>query len=532
MASHELVIGEGETLVIDEDTHWDLAYLDIEGTLVIDGAMLYIHSSGELVLETCINVSGSLRIVNGGALSGNYMTRVRPGGIVEVTDSTISGGYYDNWYTFDLTEASMSMVNSSITTPGFVHAKSSNVTLRDSTVIIDGNREGLAFLDITKDSSLLVEDSTIQGHQADGALLHCSRTANVSVSGSDLWSPSGILVYVAGAESLTFAGTAFRQGQNGLRVDDVGHVTLSDVSMEGQSGCACNLSWLGALEVNGLTIEDCNQVAINITNSSNVYLTDVLVSGVGGRGVGVLTQYCDPLTVKAITVKYAQKGIYMIYTDNVDLEDVSVDWCRRYGLQSSFCDGVTIDGLTATCCGIDGIYFACCKNVRVSNGDLDGAEECGAFLTHSPVSMTNVSARRCGTYGIRAAMHSTFLVGCDLSFNGREGLFSLDQGGVGLSGCTVVGNDGNGTRFLNAQSPWVKGSRIADNGDAGIWVHYSTQGAEVHDCDLEGNRFGVVLNGPTSLSWGSSVKLRDSYIHNNTEAGAFNWLTNTSNASW
>jgi hypothetical protein len=38
-----------------------------------------------------------------------------------------------------------------------------------------------------------------------------------------------------------------------------------------------------------------------------------------------------------------------------------------------------------------------------------------------------------------------------------------------------------------------------------------------------------VLNGRTDLSAGSSVTVRDSFIHNNTEVGAFNWLNRSSN---
>ncbi len=527
-ADYTMVIGEGETLVIDENTNWNLCYLDIEGTLVVDGAVLGTRFSGKIVSETIINVSGTLRIIEYGVLSGNYVVNVLPGGLVEVIDSSVLGGYSFS-YTFVLHQASMSIVNSSISVPSLVDARDSDVTMMKVRTSIWNHWNYLTLINITEGTDLVIDDSSIQRQQAGGTLLNCTEAGNISISGSDLWAPNEDLMRVDGAASLAIEGTSFRQGGNGLRVNDVPNVTMVNVTMREQSGYACNHSWLGSLDIRGLTIEDCEDVALNITNTTDVSLADVDVSGVWGKGIGVLTQYCQPLTARGITVRYAQKGVFMIYTDHVDMEDVSVDWCRRYGLQASFCDDVVIEGLSASGCGVDGLYVAFSQNVRVTDGTLDGAEECGAFLTHSPVSLTNVTARRCGAYGVRAATHSTFLVRCDLSYNGLDGLFSLDQGGVGLSDCIVEGNGGNGTRFLNARSPWVRGSRIAENGDAGIRVHYATRGADVQDCDIEANRIGVVLNGPTNMSSGSSVMVRNSYIHNNTETGAFNWLSNTSN---
>lgn len=527
-ADYTMVIGEGETLVIDENTNWNLCYLDIEGTLVVDGAVLGTRFSGKIVSETIINVSGTLRILEHGVLSGNYVVNVLPGGLVEVIDSSVLGGNSFS-YTFVLHQASMSIVNSSISVPSLVDARDSDVTMVKVQTSVWNHWNYLTFINITECTDLVIDDSSIHRQQAGGTLLNCSGAGNVSISGSDLWAPNEDLMRVDRAASLVIEGTSFRQGGNGLRVNDVPNVTMSRVTMREQSGRACNLSWLGSLDVQGLTVEDCEDVALNVTNSTDVSLVDVDITGVGGKGIGVLTQYCRPLSARGITVRYAQKGVYMIYTDLVDMENVSVDWCRRYGLQASFCDDVVIEGLSATGCGVDGLYVAFSQSVRVTDGTLDGAEECGAFLTHSPVSLTNVTARKCGAYGVRAAMHSTFLVRCDLSYNGLDGLFSLDQGGVGLSDCIVEGNGGNGTRFLNARAPWVKGSRIAENGDAGIRVHYSTRGAEVQDCDIEANRVGVVLNGPTNMSSGSSVMVRNSYIHNSTEAGAFNYLSNTSN---
>jgi len=528
-ADYTMVIGEGETLVIVEDTDWSLYYLAIEGTLVVDGANLQTRfSTSHLVEETYINLSGTLRVINGGRFDGMFTVNVLPGGVVDVSDSTVSGGSTSG-YTFDLHQANISIVSSTITTYSFINARGSNVTLRGSDVLIRNNWYDTPTINISEGANLVLDGTSIQGQHDDRPLLDCSAAGNISVSGSDLWTPTEDLMRVDGAASLLIEGTSFRQGGNGLRVNDVANVTMSRVTMNWQSGWACNLSWLGSLDVRGLTIEDCEEVALNVTNSTDVSLADVDITGVGGKGIGVLTQYCQPLTARGVTVRYAQKGVYMIYTDDVTMEDVAVDWCRRYGLQASYCDDVTIEGISATGCGVDGLYVAFSQNVRVTDGTLDSAEECGAFLTHSPVSLTNVSARKCGAYGVRAATHSTFLVRCDLSYNGLDGLFSLDQGGVGLSDCIIEGNGGNGTRFLNARAPWIKGSRIADNGDAGIRVHYGTHGAEVQDCDIEGNRIGVVLNGPTNMSSGSSVMVRNSYIHNSTEAGAFNYLSNTSN---
>ena len=467
MGQDVLVIAEGETLVIDEDTSWDLVYLSVEGTLVVDGAKLSTRDNGKIIMETTINVSGTLRVINGGTLTGEYLVEVQPGGVVEVVGSTVSGGFY-YWSTFDLDQASITVVDSSITTNSLVHARSSTVIIRDCTASASSTWPDKAFIDISEDSNLVIDGTSIQNRHDDGLLVNCSAATNVSVTGSDLWTPTKDLMSVDGAASLVIEDTSFRQGGNGLRVNDVANVTMTNVTMSGQSGRACNLSWLGSLDLEGLTVEDCEEVALNVTNSTNVHLVDVDITGVGGKGIGVLTQYCRPLTARGVTVRYAQKGVYMIYTDEVDMEDVAVDWCRRYGLQASYCDDVVIVGLSASGCGVDGIYIAFSQNVRVTDGTLDNAEECGAFLTHSPVSLTNVTARKCGAYGVRAATHSTFLVRCDLSYNGLDGLFSLDQGGVGLSDCIIEGNEGDGVRFLNARAPWIKGSRIAENGDAGI----------------------------------------------------------------
>jgi len=77
-----LIIGEGETLVIDEDIFMSVWLIDVIGTMMIDGADFQCHDGGRPIGDTYINVSGTLRIVNGSSFSGSYSIEVRPGGAV------------------------------------------------------------------------------------------------------------------------------------------------------------------------------------------------------------------------------------------------------------------------------------------------------------------------------------------------------------------------------------------------------------------------------------------------------------------
>lgn len=517
-------VGEGETLVIDEDTDLNAYEILVEGTLVIDGAHLDTRYSSKIVLETWVNVSGKVSIINGSWLSGEYCFDIHSGGVVDVIDSDATNRF--NHYSFFMDNGSLSVSNSTLDLPHLVRAERSALSLEYIVTPEVRTWEIGPWIDVSNGSDLILKTTNVS---RDVPLIACTNAGNVTINGCTLSTTSGDVLSIDGADRVIVDDVFLHKGNRGIVVNDVRTLTVADTQMEGQDGYGCQLSWLDQVSVDGLTIKECGDVALNITNCTNVTVTDVEVDGVSGDGIGIMSEHSGPFTARNVTVRYAQKGVFMIYTDEVTLEDINVDWCRKYGLHLSFCDGVDIRYLSATEAGVDGIYAASCNGLRIEDAYLDGADECGAYLTHSPTSMTDVTARNCGQYGIRAAVQSTFLVRCDLSYNGLDGFLSIDQGGVGLTDCIVESNGGNGTRLLNAGSPFLKGCRLAENRYAGVWVHYETRAADVLGCDIEGNRWGVVLNGPTNLSSGSSVTVRDTYIHNNSEAGAFNWLDSTKN---
>jgi len=520
---YAVVVWEGNTVLYNE-VHSGAVVILIEGTYIIDGADVLMYPSSSEFHETYINVSGTLRIINGAKLNGYYYVHVQPGGVVEVVDSQVSRG--SPGYTFKLYGGNFTAEKATITMRHFLWATGSNVTLTDTRLSASSSYGALSSINVTRGTNLTMVRSNIT---AECPPVECVDGGNISFDGGSIWSTSWDLATIDGADTVVIEDMSLHKGIKGIVAHDVMNLTIVDTEMEGQEGYACQLSWLDSVTIDGLLVKNCGDVALNITNCTNVTVMDVEVDGVSGEGIGIMSEHSRPFTASRVTVRYAQKGIFMIYTDEVTLEDINVDWCRRYGVQLSYCDGVDIRYLSATEAGVDGLYAGYCGGLKVEDANLDGASECGAFLTHSPTTMTNVSARNCGQYGIRAAVQSTFLVRCDLSYNCLDGFLSLDQGGVGLTDCIAEGNGGNGTRLLNAGSPFLKGCKLAENRYAGVWVHYETRGAEVLGCDIEGNRWGVVLNGPTNLSSGSSVVVRDTYIHNNSEAGAFNWLDSTKN---
>ncbi|MCK4969129.1 MAG: right-handed parallel beta-helix repeat-containing protein, partial [Thermoplasmata archaeon] len=522
-----LSIAEGETLVVAEDATWNYSWIDVKGTLVIDGAVLITPTMFPIIDQTLINVTGTLKVVNGSELGGYFTIEIQPGGVVEVHDSKVGSDWYYNPYLFEVDHGNLTAANSSLFNErSIIRTRGGNISLLDTDISHERPFETMPLMDLSDGTDLVMVGSNVS---SESPVIECKDVGSITVRDCVLYSKDSNLLTIDGARWVTVSGTTFLQGSRGIVATDVRNLTVTDTRMEGQEGYGCQLSWLASVTIDGLSVKNCGDVALNITNCTNVTVTDVEVNGVSGDGIGIMSEHNGPFAASRVTVRYAQKGVFMIYTDEVTLEDINVDWCRLYGIQLSYCDGVDIRRLSATEAGVDGIYAAYCKGLRVEDASLDGAIECGAFLTHTPTTMTDVSARNCGQYGIRAAVQSTFLVRCDLSYNGLDGFLSLDQGGVGLTDCIAEGNSGNGTRFLNAGSPFLKGCRLAENRYAGVWVHYETRGAEVLGCDIEGNRWGVVLNGPTNLSSGSSVTVRDTYIHNNSEAGAFNWLDSTMN---
>jgi hypothetical protein len=524
-----LIIPEGETMVVDEDGFWSFFYVVVDGTLIIDGVDLETKGATRFpIIDTTIfNVSGTLKVINGARLTGYPEFYVQSGGVIEIHDSVLENDWYNSPYTFWVLGGDVHATNSSIfNRRQCLWAEGGNISLNDTVVTQQRLFEPLPMMNLSAGVEFAMIGSNITG---ESHLIECHDVGNISIRDGELFTELQDLVTVDGARSLTVSRSNLMRGNLGLDVNDVVNVTIEDTRIDPTTGYACQISWADNVTIDGLTIEDTMDVALNITNCTNVSIEDVDVDGVSGDGIGIMVEYCGPFSAYGVNVRYAKKGMFMIYTDDVTLNNINVGWCQYYGLQLSHCIGVDIKHLYANDAGIDGIYAGYCRALSVQYSNLDRASECGAFLTHTPASFTEVTARSCGQYGVRAALFSTFFVDSDLSFNGLDGFLSLDQGGAGMTDCIVESNGGNGTRFVNAQGPFVKGCRIADNRYAGIWAHYETRAVDVLACDIEGNRWGLVLNGRTNMSGASSITARDTYIHNNTEAGALNWLDSSSN---
>ena len=526
VAQDILHVAEGETVVITEDTSLNTHYISVAGTLVIDGADFSTVDRGKLIImDTYINVTGCLRIVNGSWFAGMYWMRVHQGASVEIVDSRVSGGS-SHKCSIHLEDASLRSVRSTIDCDGFLHGERSDVVLASTVVSDDHGFYEELWLNLTDRSNLTIEHTNIS-HSTP--LIVCEDATNVSINGSTLSTSAGDLLTVDGADGLHVRDCSLLHGNRGIRAGDVGNVTIEDTRMTGQGGPACHLSWVDAVSVDGLDIDDCADAGLNVTNCTDVSVVDLDVEGVSGDGTGFMTEHSKALSATGVDVRYAKHGVYMVHTDNVTMTHVDVDWCQFYGVRLSYCDGVDVRHLSATEAGIDGLYAGWCRGLEVEEADLDGAGQCGAYLTHTSASMTRVTARTCGQHGVRAATHSVFLVDCDLSYNLEDGLHSVSQGGVGLTDCIVEANGDDGVELAAARTPFLKGCQVRENRGAGVRAHYETRAADVLGCDLEGNGWGVVLNGPGNLSGGSSVTVRDTHIHGSSAGGALNWLDNSSN---
>jgi hypothetical protein len=525
----DLTVASGETLVVDEDLEVG-GDVYVNGTLVIDGSTFQTYT-GSWPDEVCnIFIYGTLRIVNGSMLTGDFHIIMGPSGSLEVRDSEVVCSS-SQMYCIDHSPGSVWVVNSTISTNYvLLWCEGANVSLVNSTVetlSLDAitstiNVEGCEML---MDRVKLTTPS--QGVTGWGGGNATVRDCRVQASGTYAMSFEGL-------DDVSVTGTIIRRGNAGILAMETDSVTVDRTTFEGLDGAAAQVSWSGNVSVSNMTVDRCKDAALNITNCTNVTVTALDVEGITGDGIGLMAEHDHGFTATDVAVRYADRGVYMIHTDDVILDDIRVDWCRVHGLKLSYCKGVDVSRLSATSAGVDGLYAGYCKGLSVEDSDLDGADECGAFLTHTPTSMASVTARGCGQYGVRAAVNSVFMVGCDLSYNGLDGFLSLDQGGAGLTDCIVEGNGGNGTRFVGARGPFLKGCKVSDNRDAGVLFHYETRAGDVIDSDIQRNGWGVVLNGPTSLSQASSATIRYTDIHNNTEGGARNWLSNTSDldARW
>jgi len=522
----DITVPQGETLVIDQDTEVD-GDITIHGTLVIDGVEFKTYTGGFPSDDCLVSIYGTLRIINGARFIGGFKIQVLSAGSLEILDSELTYSPSHLSSAIGPCYGRVLAVNSTISSTNvLLSADHSNLTFIKTNITIKNNWMNGSAISIGRGTDLVMDRVRFT---SEAPVLRGREAGNVTIRDCEFLQTDGDVVSLEGAANVSVTGSLFDKGSGGLVISEAENVSVADCTMKGLDGYGCYISWSNNVTVNGLTVAGCVDVALNITNCTNVTVNDLDVNGVDGDAIGIMSEHNSPFTAKNVTVRYADKGVYMIYTNDVTLTDVSVDWCRKIGLQLSHCDGVDITRLSATEAGIDGLYAGHCKGLSIENSNLDGADECGAFLTHTPTSMTRVTARSCGQYGIRAAVNSVFLVSCDLSYNGIDGFLSLDQGGAGITNCTIEGNGGNGTRFVAARGPFVKESKITNNGGAGILAHYETRAADVIDCDIEGNGWGVVLNGPTMLSAGSSVTVRYTYIHNNTEGGALNFLDNSSN---
>lgn len=521
-------VAEGETLIITEDVPWHLQYMSIDGTLIIDGTTFFTQGGGRLpiVWDTIINLTGTLRVINGSQFGGYYTVYMSSGSLLEVNDSEMGSDWANSGSIIYMRRGVVTASNSTLFARcSLIDARGGSIELTDTKAHHVRVYEDHPFMKISDGTELSLIGCNLS---MEMSVIEATEVGNITISGGEVRSRGLDILNVDGSPSLTVSEMAMHKGRNGIIANNVGKVTIEDLWMEDMSDCPCHLSWAGEVTVDGLSIKDCGNAGLKIINCTDVTITDLDVSGVSGDGIGLMTEHSTPLTASGIDVRYARTGVFTIYTDDLSMRDVSVDWCRYYGVRLSYCDGVDLRSVSATGAGIDGLYSGWCRGLKVEDATFDRAGECGAYLTHTTASLTNVTARNCGQHGVWTAVQSTFLVGCDLSYNVLNGFQSLDQGGAGLTDCIVEGNGEDGIEFVATTGPFVKECSVNDNLGVGVRVHYQTRNADVRDCDIEGNGWGVVLNGPSNVSLGSSVTVRETYIHNNTRGGALNWLDNSS----
>ena len=507
------IIEAGESVVVTEDSSFNVWAVYVYGNLTLDGVDFYIHCSNAMfVFAANVFVSGTLRIVNGTNLHGRFMFQIEGNGSVHIVDSTVTGTPTGEPCAFWIDDGSLDINNSSVDIRGpIVEGRGANVSICNSTLV--AKTRSLASTAVA-----LFDNSVL-------ALVGC----DIAVDGSALLLQDTAASLIQGC---TFEAVV---GSVGMMANWSAGITILDTAFRGFAKGGMDLQHLPRLKVSGLTVVNTTDVALKVSNSTDVDIVDLAIGNVTGEGIGLQSLYNERFTARNVYVTGATIGIYTIYSNSTTLEDVMVDDCGRYGFELSMSNDVTIRNFSAREANVDGVYAGFCDNLKLFDGSVDGAGETGAFLTHSSTSITNVSASRCGKYGVRAATHSTYLVRCNLSHNGEDGLFSLDQGGVGVSNSTIVGNGEDGLRFLNSQRPRVSKSTVGENGDAGVRVYYMSKEAKVQDCDIWGNRFGLVLNGATNLSQGSTAVVRETFIHNNSVAGAFTlgeWTTMDARYCW
>ena len=127
----DLTVASGETLVVDEDLEVG-GDVYVNGTLVIDGSTFQTYT-GSWPDGVCnIFVYGTLRIVNGSMLTGDFRIVMGPSGSIEVRHSEVVCRS-SQMYCIDHSPGSVRVVNSTISTNyGLLWCEGANVSLVNS----------------------------------------------------------------------------------------------------------------------------------------------------------------------------------------------------------------------------------------------------------------------------------------------------------------------------------------------------------------------------------------------------------------
>ncbi len=509
-------VPSGEVLVLTGDAALSGTYI-VHGEMRLDAANVATDALGAAIE---VLPQGSLLVTNGSLVTGGTLrVNCSSAGRVTIMDSVLEGiaGETGRWGL----NSTGSLVVERSTLRGdrrLLRALGGSVHINGSSIEATSGSQG-------PDASLELEGLDPVGLRdvnlvSLGAAVRVARSANVTVARCAIAPGAGRALELVAVDSPVVSGCNLSGGEVGARLFGCPSASVSDCDVEGCTVGALDINTSHGASLTGLRLRECGRWGLNLSFSGDASVRGLDITDLSPGGYGAWTWECPSLALADVTVRGCEVGLELIYTNASRVSNVTVEDCSQYALGMSKCSPIEVEGFVAEDTGVDGLYARFCGILIVRNGSLDGAAECGAFVTHCALTMSNVSMSRCGLYGLRAALNSAFLTRCNLSWNGRGGMLSLDQGGAGVSRSTLEHNGGDAIELLNTQKAKILDSRISWNAGAGVRAHSMSQGTSLDGCNLEGNAFGLVLNGVSNLTVGATMTARDTWIHNSTVAGA------------
>jgi len=531
------------------------------GNVTIDGSAnsfsdavwygLYVASKGDITLTNVAadgngysgaqldNTFGSGNVaINGSANSfsdnmGLYGLDVASKGAITLTNVTADGNRTSG-ATLDNTSGSSDVTINGTSNSfsdntgsyGLAVASKGAVTLTNVTA--DGNRTSGATLDNTSGSGDMTINGTANSFSNNietgltinsygdvnlsGVTANGNRHAGAQVGGSP--------AFIAG--DVTISDSTFNANRDGLDVEAVGSITITNVTADSNGSFGAGLIGDVFVTINGSgnSFSGNGDSGVVVGSINSITLTNVTANSNGLGGAGL---YCyGDVTINGSSNSFsgnlAYDGLGIFADGAVALTNVTANDNDRFGVAvnpslGSVPTGVTLTNVSVDNNGFVGIYVTDVDgNVTLTDATATNNLDSGIVVGYvsGDVMLTNVTAEANDYDGADIGfVDGVSITGGSFSNNSADGIYVTNVGPVTIQEAKITQNDDYGVELesiASAAPVLININRIVGNGGQGVYYDGSGLTADATDnwwgCNYGPGATGTGCIGVTNGSFG------------------------------